>query len=92
MGGDYDSYNSNGYNKFSIRELTSPVHATANLCKMNWIPPFVIAGTHNGFEKDMIHFYSEEYKKMIVGLRDDDINLTKYKDCEVFNQELYNKD
>ena len=36
-GGDAETYKKNGYNKFTIADLTSPYQATANLCKMTQI-------------------------------------------------------
>jgi len=34
------------YNRFTIRELLAPFEQTARLCRMEYLPPFVVQGTH----------------------------------------------
>ena len=48
-GGGDSSYQKEGYNGFTIRELTAPFQATAGLCGMTWLPPFAALGIHNKF-------------------------------------------
>jgi glutathione-regulated potassium-efflux system ancillary protein KefG len=45
-GGPRQAYGKEGYNRFAIRELLSPFDQTAVLCKMTYLPPFVLHGTH----------------------------------------------
>jgi len=45
-GGARDSYATNQYNRFTIREFLVPCEQTALLCKMIYLPPFVVHGTH----------------------------------------------
>jgi glutathione-regulated potassium-efflux system ancillary protein KefG len=39
-------YAAQGYNRFTIREFLAPFDQTATLCKMIYLPPFVVQGTH----------------------------------------------
>ena len=50
-GGDSVNYRANGSNLFTIRELTTPYRATANLCGMDWLPPFAVLGIYRGIPK-----------------------------------------
>lgn len=45
-GGSKEVYCHEGRNRFTIRELLAPFEQTARLCQMNYLPPFVIHGTH----------------------------------------------
>jgi len=74
-GGDEKTYHHEGSNSFTINELTSPFKATADLCKMDWIPPFVVLGIHRGLPADEIRHHAENYRKFIVSLREDEVNL-----------------
>lgn len=76
-GGDEDTYHKDGYNAFTIPELTSPYRATANLCGMTWLPPFAVMGIHRGLTNDEMDGYAMEYENCISLLRDGKIDITE---------------
>lgn len=43
-GGPEESYRPGGYNRFTMEELMLPLKATANLCGMTFLTPFVVHG------------------------------------------------
>jgi glutathione-regulated potassium-efflux system ancillary protein KefG len=45
-GGTREAYTTNGHNRFTVREFLAPFDQTARLCKMSYLPPFVVQGTH----------------------------------------------
>ncbi len=45
-GGSERAYRRGGSNHFSMRELLAPIEQTARLCGMEYLPPFVVHGTH----------------------------------------------
>lgn len=45
-GGTRESYANEQHNHFTIREFLHPFEQTAMLCKMIYLPPFVVHGTH----------------------------------------------
>ena len=45
-GGTRQVYASGGHNRFTIREFLVPFEQTALLCKMIYLPPFAVHGTH----------------------------------------------
>ncbi|WP_028667383.1 NAD(P)H-dependent oxidoreductase [Runella zeae] len=59
VGGGYQAYQESGYNRFPIREFLRPFEQTANLCKMNYFPPFVIHGTHRLSREQLMEYSSE---------------------------------
>lgn len=87
-GGDNSTYQKDGYNSFTIQELTSPFKATANLCKMDWVPPFCVFGVHKELDESKITSFSEEYRKTIIALRDENLDIKKAQECEYLNKDL----
>ncbi len=45
-GGSEQAYQKTGNNRYTIREFLRPFEQTAYLCKMNYLPPFAVQGTH----------------------------------------------
>ncbi|TRX62804.1 NAD(P)H-dependent oxidoreductase [Carboxylicivirga sp. M1479] len=45
-GGGESSYQTSGINRFSIEQFLLPYNQSAHLCKMHYLPPFVIHGVH----------------------------------------------
>ncbi|HBB15961.1 MAG TPA: NAD(P)H oxidoreductase [Syntrophus sp. (in: bacteria)] len=45
-GGTREVYSPAGYNRFTVREFLAPFEQTAALCKMDYLPPFAVQGTH----------------------------------------------
>jgi glutathione-regulated potassium-efflux system ancillary protein KefG len=87
-GGDQKSYFEDGLNLFTIRELTTPFRATANLCGMDWLPPFAVLGIHQGLpEKDRVR-HAEDYRRMLLALRDNRVDLDRARESELLNQDL----
>lgn len=87
-GGDESQYQADGYNRFTICELTSPMQATANLCKLEWVPPFAVLGIHRGLPQDQVVKHSEDYRRAVIALRDDRLQLDKAKDYALLNSNL----
>ncbi|MCE2901673.1 MAG: NAD(P)H-dependent oxidoreductase [Gemmatimonas sp.] len=45
-GGGANAYTPGGRNRMSVAQLLAPLENTALLCRMQWLPPHVIHGTH----------------------------------------------
>ncbi|MEM9159830.1 MAG: NAD(P)H-dependent oxidoreductase [Verrucomicrobiota bacterium] len=87
-GGDEDSYQKDGYNEFTIAELTSPLQATARLCGMTWLPPFAILGIHRGLSAEQIASYAEDYRRSIIAFRDETMDTTVASSEKYLNSNL----
>ena len=87
-GGSQENYCADGLNLFTIRELTTPYRATANLCGMDWLPPFAVLGIHQGIpEKDRLR-HAEDYRRMLIALRNNRVYLDRARVSELLNQDL----
>ena len=45
-GGTREAYGANGYNRFTLAEFLRPFEQTAVRCRMTYLPPFAVQGTH----------------------------------------------
>jgi glutathione-regulated potassium-efflux system ancillary protein KefG len=87
-GGSLENYRTGGSNLFTIRELTTPFRAMANLCAMNWLPPFAVLGVHKKLpEKDLAR-HADNYRRMLITLRDNRVDLDRARAGELLNQDL----
>ena len=83
-GGEQKAYSAKGYNRFTIRQLLIPYEQTANLCKMKYLPPFVVHGTHS-ISKEEVLKQRNNYMDLLSGLRDEQINIDNLMTKEYFN-------
>jgi len=63
-GGRRDTYGSEKGVRFSIRQLLVPFEQTVNLCRMDYLPPFLTHGTHL-LTEDQIKTAAEDYAGLI---------------------------
>jgi len=68
-GGKREAYLPEGRNRYSIRQLMAPFEQTVTLCRMEFLPPFVVHGTHLLEEKGILAA-AEEYRHVMTMLRD----------------------
>lgn len=85
-GGSEEAYCRQGYNHFTIRELLAPFEQTAQLCGMEYLPPFVIQGTHKLQEAQQITAHVEDYQRALLALRDDTFNWEQVQQFKHLNQ------
>lgn len=87
-GGDDSTYQEDGYNEYTIADLTSPFRATAKLCKMEWLPPFTILGIHRGLAEEKVNAYAEDYRRAVVSLRDGTLDIEQVRTNRYLNSDL----
>ena len=73
-GGRREAYSTDGHNGFKLRSLLAPIEQTANLCKMIYLPPFAIQGTHS-ITPEEIENYRKQYHLLLKSFRDDKIDI-----------------
>ena len=87
-GGDDSTYRHDGYNRFTIQELTSPYRATAKLCKMDWLPPFAVLGIHRGLPEEHVQVHAEDYRRAVIALRDGTLDIERARQGQYLNSDL----
>lgn len=66
-GGSEKVYCAEGRNVYSINEFLRPFEQTARLCRMEYLAPFAVMGTHQLTEDDMQE-YASQYRQIIDSL------------------------
>ncbi len=79
-GGGAAAYSRQGLNRFTVRELLAPIEQTARLCGMEYLPPYLIQGTHRLTEPE-IESAAERYGRTLDALCDDAISLDSWREA-----------
>lgn len=74
-GGKEIAYHTEGKNRYTLRQLLAPIEQTANLCKMVFLPPFVVHGTHS-ITPEEVDSYGREYVDLLRALREGRIDIS----------------
>jgi glutathione-regulated potassium-efflux system ancillary protein KefG len=86
-GGSRIAYSRDGHNNFTITEFMRPFQQSAQLCKMYYLPPFVVHGTHMLTDELMLD-YAMKYKELLISLRDDLFDFEELTSQEYLNDIL----
>ncbi len=68
-GGRAEAYRREGHNRFTVRELLAPIEQTARLCGLEFLPPFIVHGTHS-LSAAAIEEQARAYRELILALRE----------------------
>jgi glutathione-regulated potassium-efflux system ancillary protein KefG len=68
-GGPEEAYQATGYNRFTVRQLLAPFEQTARLCRMIWMPPFLVQGSF-ALDDAGLERHASDYVKVLELLRD----------------------
>jgi glutathione-regulated potassium-efflux system ancillary protein KefG len=83
-GGRKEAYSTKGYNNFTLRQLLAPIEQTVNLCKMIYLPPYVIHGTHS-ITRESVKQHREELKIILQELQQENLNIEQICKFNYFN-------
>jgi glutathione-regulated potassium-efflux system ancillary protein KefG len=86
-GGGETAYASDGINRHTMAELLAPLAQTARLCGMEYLPPYVLHGTH-ALSDDEIDRLANEYRSVLEALRDGRADLDAARTRTYFNHDL----
>jgi glutathione-regulated potassium-efflux system ancillary protein KefG len=84
-GGAKEAYSREGHNRFYIYEFLAMFNQTAHLCKMIYLPPFVIQGTHRLSDEENLDS-SRNYGKLLTGLSEGKWELDRLKTLTSLNE------
>jgi glutathione-regulated potassium-efflux system ancillary protein KefG len=86
-GGKEEAYQKDGYNRFTIRELLVPIEQTARLCKMIYLPPFTVHGTHSITHDEVIK-HRDDLNSLLIAMTEERINLDNAKNLKRLNSNI----
>jgi putative NADPH-quinone reductase len=74
-GGPDHAYTEQGSNHFRLRALLSPLEQTANLCRMRFVPPFVLFSAHDAHREGRADPHLEGYQRLLEALGDETFDI-----------------
>lgn len=83
-GGGANAYQAGGYNRFTLRQFLIPLEQTAVLCKMSYLPPYAVQGTHR-MELAEIQQAAAAYRRLLTALSTDQLPLPDLLDLPLLN-------
>lgn len=83
-GGRREVYSTQGNNHYTINEFLIPYRQSANLCRMDYLPPFVVHSSHT-ISSEGITMEATRFKKLLQLLRDEKIDNTTLNSVEYLN-------
>ncbi len=86
-GGGAEAYQRDGYNRFTIRQFLAPIEQTVRLCGMDYLPPYVIHGTHRMSVPD-IEVEGEKYAETLRLLAEDRLDLDRVQGFDTLNEAM----
>jgi glutathione-regulated potassium-efflux system ancillary protein KefG len=86
-GGKREVYSANAFNHFTIREFLVPFEQTATLCKMIYLPPFAVQGTHL-LTAEELKFHAKMYHTLLERLARGEFDIEELKKIEFLNDWL----
>jgi glutathione-regulated potassium-efflux system ancillary protein KefG len=87
-GGPEVAYRVGGRNRFTMRQLLAPFDQTAVLCRMTYLAPFVVHGTHTLDADTGCWPAQRQYRNLLTQLRDGTLDLARAAVAERVNDLL----
>ncbi len=84
-GGAFEAYRKDGRNRFTYRELLAPFDQTAHLCKMEYMPPFVVPGA-NRISDEVLEEHAMHYAEVLLFLQQKEVDVSKLSALGSFNE------
>ncbi|UCD34902.1 MAG: NAD(P)H-dependent oxidoreductase [Nitrospiraceae bacterium] len=86
-GGREAFFRTSGYNRHTIQEILVPMRQTAFVCGMDYLPPFVVHGTHT-ITPEEIARHGKDYWRVMVALRDGTLDLDAARSLGRLNADM----
>ena len=86
-GGRKEAYKTGGFNNYTIKQLLAPFEQTVRLCNMEYLPPYVVHGTHM-LSKEDTDRAAKDYRTLLISLQDELFSNEQIRKCEYLNDIL----
>jgi len=86
-GGQEKAYCEIGSNRFTVRQLLAPMEQTACLCKMTFLPPFVIHGTFGISKEDVLEQKTKLFS-LFDKLKNDELDIEEIASLHRINSNM----
>jgi glutathione-regulated potassium-efflux system ancillary protein KefG len=87
-GNPEESYAADGYNRFTLRQLLTPLEQTADYCGMVYLPPFAFFRAGHAQEDNRLNEHVAEWKGLLSALRDHKLDIETARALPALNGQL----
>lgn len=84
-GGPQAAYQPEGFNRLTVRQFLAPFEQTARLCKMDYLPPYVVHASHRTTPSEK-QAAAEAYREFVIKLTRDEIDTASIREARYSNQ------
>jgi len=88
-GGRSEAYSVDGFHKVTMRQLLIPIEKTARLCKMIFLPPYVIHGSHS-ITPEKVRYHKVDYWELLELLHNEELDIERAVKLDYLNDYLIN--
>ena len=85
-GGAEEAYSAEGHNRFPIRDLLRPLEQTANLCRMRFLPPFVLFAALRAADDGRLDAHVDAWRALLGALAADRLDAAALEGRECLNE------
>ena len=85
--GPDDAYTPEGYQRFPLRTFLTPLEQTAHLCRMNFLPPYVLYGSLRAPTTGEADAHVAGYVRYLTAIRDDRLDTDALADMAVLTHD-----
>lgn len=89
-GGTSEAYQQEGKHGFTLHQMLKPFELTARLCKMIYLPPFAIQGTHKMKDHEL-EAKANLYKDLLIFLTNDSSDIDSLGKDNLLNDHFLEK-
>lgn len=83
------SYAADGYNRFTVRQMLTPLEQTADYCGMVYLPPFAFFRAGQAQEDNRLNEHVAEWKGLLSALRDYRLDIEAARHLPALNGQLH---
>ena len=84
-GGAQEAYTPAGHHRFTVRQFLAPFDRTTTLCKMTYLPPFAVQGTHR-LSDEALAEQAQQYGTLLNKLLRNNFDVNECVSLEFLNE------
>ncbi|MEM7749244.1 MAG: NAD(P)H-dependent oxidoreductase [Pseudomonadota bacterium] len=81
--GPEDAYKANGYQHYPLRTFLTPLEQTARLCRMHFLPPYVMYSSLKAPQTGEVEQHVAGYLRLVQALRDEEYDFAAADEIDV---------
>jgi glutathione-regulated potassium-efflux system ancillary protein KefG len=86
-GGGQQAYSLDGFNRVPLRQYLLPIEATARLCGLDYLAPFVVHGSHR-LQSAEIAAAATDYRAVLEAIQDDRLQIEEARRATTLTPDL----